>query len=188
MSAEVAELTGQSAEPEDTTPSEDQLTAQTHDELDRLDPLPLVLKLKSGQEFEVQPLKLRQFLALLRILTRGATGVLATGGLSSRDSDDFARQLMMILLFAIPEAEEETIDFIKAISKPKLTGNPQADTDLADTFEKDLNDPELEDIVLILQAIVEQEADDLRSLGNRLKSMMKTAEKMGLTGKKEAQQ
>lgn len=186
MSAEVIETSTEPlAETPDPTPSEDQLTVQSHDELDRLDPLPEKLVLKCGLEFEVQPLKLRQFLALLRIVTRGATGVLATGGLSSRDGDDFARQLLTMLVFAIPEAEQETVEFIKTVTKPVLTGNPEADIDIQAQFDVELDDPELEDILLIAQAVVQNEADDLRSLGNRLKSMLKTAEKMGLTSAKK---
>lgn len=161
--------------------TEDQLNVKTHDELDRLDPLPEKLALKNGMEFEMSPLRLRQFLALLRILTRGATPILASGGLSSRDGEDFARQLLMLLMFAIPESEEETVEFVKTLAKPKLTGNPQIDEEIKNDFDAALDDPELEDIVLILQALVENEAEDLRSLGNRLRSMLTVASKMGLT-------
>lgn len=191
MSAEVTEAPAAPEEHQDSLPfatesEDDALTVQQHAEIDRLDPLPEKLRLKCGIEFEMQPLKLRQFLALLRIVTRGATGVLATGGISSRDGEDFARQLMMLLLFAIPESEQETIDFIQTLTKPVLTGNPDADADLQQQFDEALLDPELEDIVLIVQALVEREADDLRSLGNRLKSMLTVATKMGLNGQKKA--
>jgi hypothetical protein len=180
MSAEVTEAPAAPSEVQDT-PSEDKLTVQQHDEVDRLDPLPDKLKLVNGIEFEMQPLKLRQFLAMLRIVTRGATGVLASGGLSSRDGDDFARQLMMLLLFAIPESEEETIEFIGTLVKPVLTGNPEIDDKIVTEFEEAIRDPELEDMALIIQAFVQNEAADLRSLGNRLRSMLSVATKMGLT-------
>lgn len=185
MSAEVTEAPALPDPEPDTLPfdgaPEDELAVQSHSEIDRLDPLPDKLKLKNGLEFTVNPMRLRQFLALLRILTRGATGFLAGGGLTARDPEEFARQLMMLLLLAIPESEEETIEFVKTLTRPVLTENPEIDEKIQLEFEETLNDPELEDIVLIFQKLVQNEAEDLRSLGNRLRSMMSVATKMGLT-------
>src|SRR4051812_355314 len=114
MSAEAPEIL-------DVTPEEQEPAPPVgRSETERLDPQPVPGRFKSGTEFDVEPLKLRQFLALLRILTRGAGAALSMGGLSSRDTEDFARQLMAMLLFAIPEAEEETIMFIKSMVRPKL--------------------------------------------------------------------
>lgn len=185
MSAEVTEvpvapLDVQDELPIDEASSEEQLTVQSHDEIDRLDPLPEKLRLKNDIEFTVNPLRLRQFLALIRILTRGASPFLAGGGLTARDPEEFARQLLMLLLLAIPESEEETIEFVKTIAAPVLTSNPEIDAKIQDEFDASLNDPELEDIVLIFQALVQNEAEDLRSLGNRLRSMMSTVSRMGL--------
>lgn len=159
--------------------------APERDELERLDPQPMRMVLKSGTEFDVQPLKLRQFLALLRIVTRGASGILSMGGLSSQDGEDFVRQLLALVLFAVPEAEDETINFIQTMTVPAhLTGDPIKDQDLINALNEELDNPELEDMVSIIEAIVDREGDDLRALGNRLRSMFKTAEKMGLTNEK----
>lgn len=167
-------MTAEVTEP--TTPVE------PRDELQHLDPQPLRLELKSGTPFDVQPLKLRQFLALLRIVTRGAAGVLSMGGLSAADGEDFARQLLAITLFAIPEAEDETIVFVQSMVKPAdLTGDRVQDAKKAEALRLELENPELEDVVIILEAIINNEADDLKALGKRLQSMMKVAEKMGLT-------
>lgn len=189
MSAEVTEAPAAlpDSDPElpfDDTDPEDTLAVQSHSEVDRLDPLPDKLKLKNGIEFTVNPMRLRQFLALLRILTRGASGFLASGGLTARDPEEFARQLMMLLLLAIPESEEETIEFVKTLTAPVLTGNPEIDEEISQNLDATLTDPELEDIVLIFQKLVQNEAEDLRSLGNRLRSMMTVATKMGLTNDK----
>jgi hypothetical protein len=192
MTAEVAEVPVAPSAVQDELPiseesvdaleiaPEDKLTVQSHDEIDRLDPLPEKLKFLNGTEFTVNPLRLRQFLALLRILTRSASSYLQAGGLNARDPEEFARQLMMLLLLSFPESEEETIEFVKTIVSPVLTTNPEIDDKIQTETDEYLNNPELEDIVLIFQALVEHEADDLRRLGNRLRSMMSTVTKMGI--------
>lgn len=149
-------------------------------EAERLDPQPTPGQFKSGTPFAVEPLRLRQFLAMLRILTRGAATALMMGGLQSRDGEDFARQLMATLLFAIPEAEQETIDFIKAMTRPQLDPKDENYAHMKELLDEELDNPELEDVVAILEMVVTTEGEDLRALGNRLRSMFATAQKMGL--------
>lgn len=161
----------------------EQPAEQGRTETERLDPQPVQARLSDGTEIDVEPLKLRQFLALLRILTRGAGAALTMGGLSARDNEDFMRQLMAMLLFAIPEAEQETIDFVKSMVRPK--GAPAklegAWLSALEHIHDELDNPELEDLVTIVELVVQNEAADLRALGNRLRSMFDTATKMGLT-------
>lgn len=179
MSAEATTKTPTKAKAEGTP------DAPARDELERLDPEPMKMVLVSGMEFDVQPLKLRQFLALLRIVTRGASGVLSMGGLSSQDGEDFVRQLLALVLFAVPEAEEETVSFVQSMVKPaNLTGDAIKDQTAINELAIELHNPELEDLVAIIEAIVNREADDLRALGNRLRSMFQVATKMGLTSQK----
>jgi len=180
---------GNVPQPVDTTePSETpeipESSLPQRSETERLDPQPVKSELKSGTKIDVEPLKLRQFLALLRILTRGAGAALSMGGLSARDGEDFARQLMAMLLFAIPEAEDDTIDFVKSMVRPQALKKTDPNFDhLKQLIDEELDNPELEDVVTILELVVQNEADDLAALGKRLRSMFDVATKMGLTSK-----
>jgi len=153
------------------------------DEIDRLDPQPISMVLESGTEFDVAPLKLRQFLRLLRIVTRGAADVLDSANLNFEDPQDFLQTFIGMVLFSIPEAEQETIDFIQSMVVPKNfpTGNRVMDRENLDALMGELENPSLEDTVTIIQKIIERESEDLRALGKRLAAMLTVAEKMGQT-------
>lgn len=156
--------------------------APPRDELDRLDPAPIEMRLESGTEFDLEPLKLRQFLRLLRIVTRGAADVLDGASLDFEDPQAFVQTFLGMVLFSIPEAEEETIDFIKSMVRPQgLTGDPKKDLIKVQGLSAELDNPELEDTITIVQCIIERESEDLRALGKRLGAMFKVAEKMGAT-------
>ena len=152
------------------------------DELDRLDPVSAEVTLESGLVVAVQPLKLRQFLRLLKILTRGASVAMDSISLNTGDDDQFAQNLMALVLMAIPEAENETIDFIRSMVTPvNLTGDAATDATLTLQLDAQMVNPELEDTVSIIETIVKREASDLRALGKRLSAMMTVAQKMGAT-------
>ena len=159
------------------------------DEADRLDPQPTPMVLESGTEFDIAPLKLRQFLRLLRIVTRGAADVLDSANLNFEDPQDFLQTFIGMVLFSIPEAEDETVDFIQSMVVPKgLTGNPAKDRIAVNDLLAELDNPSLEDTVTIVQRIIERESEDLRALGKRLAGMLTVAEKMGATKAPSSQQ
>lgn len=156
------------------------------DEHERLDPQPLVLTLESGTVFDLEPLKLRQFLRLLRIVTRGAADILDSTQLDFENPEQFVQTFLGMVLFSIPEAEEETIDFLKSMVRPaNLTGDPAKDIISVRALSAELENPELEDTLTIVQAVIERESEDLRALGKRLMTMFATAEKLGATKQKQ---
>ena len=156
--------------------------APARTETDRLDPQSVEMTLESGTEFEIAPLKLRQFLRLLRIVTRGAADLLDSTSLNFDDPQEFLQTFVGMVLFSIPEAEEETVDFIQSMVVPKgLTGNIASDRVAINALMAELDNPSLDDTVTIVQKIIETEAEDLRALGKRLGAMLKVAEKMGAT-------
>lgn len=159
------------------------------DESDRLDPQPISMTLESGTEFDIAPLKLRQFLRLLRIVTRGASDILDTASLNFDDPQDFLQTFIGMVLFSIPEGEEETVDFIKSMVVPKgLTGDPKKDQIRLNELMMELDNPSLDDTITIVQRIIERESEDLRALGKRLATMLTVAEKMGATRGDQSQQ
>ncbi len=161
-------------------------------ELDALDPIPAEVTLESGLTIELERLKSRQFFKLLRIVTSsGAIPQLANSGIFSMnpdvDASEFTAQFVTVVLMCVPEAEDQTIEFIRSMAHP--TGlrlgrrlNKQDDEHnmaLWAEFEAELDNPELGDLITIIEAIVKREAADIQALGKRLASMFKLAQKTG---------
>lgn len=156
--------------------------APPREETERLDPQPVELRLESGTEFDLEPLKLRQFLRLLRIVTRGAADVLDQAELDFNDPQGFLQTFLGMVLFSIPEAEQESIDFIQSMVKPKnLSGDASKDLIRIQELKTELDNPALEDTLTIIQGVIERESEDLRALGKRLGAMFSMAQKMGAT-------
>ncbi len=162
------------------------------DEVDRLDPQPVAvdaqgapLVLDNGAEFELEPLKLRQFLRMLRIITRGASQNMDVIDLDFEDPTKFVSGLMGLLVFAIPDAEDETVYFLQSVVKPKglsegrTKEDKAADDEAWERLFENLTNPSLDDTLTILQRLLEVEGEDLRALGKRVQRMFETATKMG---------
>lgn len=144
--------------------------------------------LESGTELTLLPLKSRQFFKLLKIVTHGAGGMLLNVKFSPDDSpEEFGGKLMALIGFAIPDAEDEVVDFILAMVRPAkeksgmdLTKSQVAENKkLADDLFQELYNPELGDLLTILEAIVKRESADLQALGKRLMQMFDLAKKTG---------
>lgn len=147
-------------------------------DIDRLDPKPGRVTLASGTEVAIQPLKTRQFFKLLRIITHGGAGMIPQMRFSAEmDDSELAGQLIGLVIFAIPDAEDEAIDFIQSMCLPVAypTGNRQADKEMLANLAIELDNPEVEDIITIIEAVLQQESGDLKSLGNRIAAMIKGA-------------
>lgn len=155
-------------------------------EADIILPPPTEMTLSSGIVVEFEELKARQFFRMLRILTRGAADVMAENPIDfGGDEQTIAIQVASLLVFAIPEAEDETIDFIKSMVKPAGL-EPGRDKASRDRNEKkyaeldaELDNPELNDLLDLVNAIIQREAADLGGLGKRLRSLFETAAKAG---------
>jgi hypothetical protein len=164
------------------------------DDIDRLDPPPPDdYTMTDGVRVLFQRLRTRQFFKLLRIVTRGAGNMLGLLRLSPGQSiDDFTNNLIAVIVLAIPEAEEETIEFLRSMVEPVPPAVPDetppaqvgkvAASMVADARKKldaSLDNPELDDLLGIVEAIVRREAPDLKALGKRLVSTIELAQKTG---------
>jgi hypothetical protein len=159
-------------------------------ELDQLDPIPETARLRSGMTVQLESLKARQFFKLLRIVTHGALPGLRDSGifdLEDVDTDEFMGRLLSVVVMSIPDAEDETIEFIRSMCYPvgliERRGLNKQDVErntmLWEALDAELENPELDDIVTIIEAIVKRESADIQALGKRLASMFKLAEKTG---------
>jgi hypothetical protein len=154
------------------------------EDIERLVPDPTKpFELTSGFWVETNRLRLREFLAMLKIVTRGAAMAMGSVRLNT-DDEDFMQSMVSLFLFAIPEAEDEAVDFIRMMVKPvKPSGAVFANDDERVQYEQklteELDNPELEDMVTIIETVIRREGKDLRSLGKRLSGMLEVARKTG---------
>lgn len=139
------------------------------------------LTLSSGFVVRVERLKTRGMFKLLKIVTRGAMPMLSSGSLDFDDAEAFVQQLLAVVVMAIPEAEQEAIEFIQSMVVPtefdenaKTADQKQKNKELFDRLVTELDDPEIDDTISIIERIVANEAADIQALGKRLGSILKT--------------
>lgn len=144
--------------------------------------------LDSGTQVRLLPLKARQFFKLLRIVTHGAGGMLLNVKFSGDDTpEEFGAKLAAVLGYAIPDADEEVFDFILSMVQPvdfktgrNLTKQEKEENEkLNEALFDELYNPELEDMVTLIEAIVKREAEDLQALGKRLMALFSLAKTTG---------
>ena len=163
----------------------------TTSETDRLDPTSELIELVSGSKVAIQRLKLRQLFRLLRIITRGGAGYIPmlreAMMLASEEerAEAFGTQLLAIALIALPEAEDEAVEFIMSVVEPEgLTpGKDKKQRERNDELRRNLSEelfnPEPEDAISILEAVIMREKSDLVALGKRLSAAFTMMSKTG---------
>jgi hypothetical protein len=155
-------------------------------DVDILNETPTEVTLEDGRVVVVQRLKTRQLFKLLKIVTAGGVaGSLSSLSLPGPDEDtsEFANQLMAIVAFSIPEAENEAIEFIQSmvlpkgtILKPKSKADREANAELFADLEDYLYNPDIEDTISIIETIIRTESKDIQRLGKRLMSTFKVTQ------------
>lgn len=152
-------------------------------ELDSLDAQPEgPITLESGTEVDVNRLRTREMLSLLRILTRGAGAALADLTFEG-DASDFAARLIGIALVSIPEAEDETITFVQRMVSPhglilgRRLSKPEQEinSNLLDGLAAEMINPELEDLFSIVERVIRTEAPHVQALGKKFAFLLQTA-------------
>lgn len=150
-------------------------------DIDTLASEPVPITLESGTEILIERLKTRQLMRLLKIVTTGAGEVLSELRFSSdMDTSEFTGQLLGAVILSIPEAEDETIDFIKTMVLPAnliadAKSKPEREINAERIFElsKELDNPPLEDLFTIMEQVITIEAPHMLALGKRLAVLLK---------------
>lgn len=139
------------------------------------------VELSDGTSVIVNRLKTRETMKLLKILTRGAGYALRELSLDPEEPD-FAESLLLSMAFAIPEAAEETIEFVRVmvtpadlIQKPKSKPEKEVNAGLEDALDELLDNPEIEDLMAIVTRVIQVEAPHIEALGKRLGLLLKTS-------------
>jgi hypothetical protein len=160
-------------------------------DIDVIEPVPVDSRrvvLSTGTVLVLQELKARQFFKLLKIVTRGAAPIIPNLKVTSDSTvEEWTQQFLAVVMLALPESEQETLEFIASMIKPEglIEGRAlnKADKErndaLWDAVERDLGNPELDDLVTIIEAIIKNEGEDLKALGKRLMGMFQLATKTG---------
>jgi hypothetical protein len=163
-------------------------------ELDALDPVPNTLTLTTGTEVKLLDLKARQFFKMLRIISHGpAMAALSnSNNLLQGDPEAVVMRLVGFLLVSIPDAYDETLAFLQDMVQPVGLQEVSANMDkvaktAATKWNADkwaelaaaMDNPEIEDVIDLTDAIVKRESADLVALGKKVASLFKVAEKTG---------
>lgn len=164
-------------------------TAEEND-LDRLDPVPEILTLKNGIEVRILELRTRQLFKLLRIVTHGAGQALMQTGLDfGDDAGVFMQKLVTLVVFSIPDAEQEAIEFLQSMVEP-VGLCTKAPRDMNDKEQKrnlelwtelnqELWNPHPDDTIDLIENFVRREAADIQALGKRIRRFLELAGKTG---------
>jgi hypothetical protein len=159
----------------------------SEDEMARMDPTPSTYTFESGLEVDIERLRTRQFFKLLRIITHGGMDVLGAVRLDpSMGEKAFTENLIAVIIFAVPEAEDETLEFLRSmvIAKherlPDNTPPAQAgkvakemEANAARRIDAEFMNPGLNDLTGLVEVIIRREAPELKALGKRLSDTLK---------------
>ena len=154
-----------------------------NEDIDAIAAEPKDLTLESGFPIKVLRIRTRATMSLLKILTRGAGEALATIRFGQDvTQEEFTGQLLGAVILSIPEAEDETIEFINRVVEPakliegRLTpGDISWNADQEDLLRAELRDPSLDDLVTIVEEIIRVEGPHVLALGKRLAALLPTA-------------
>lgn len=167
-------------------------TENTNPDLDTLLSEPETVELVSGTKVKVQRLKTRQLLRLLRVLTRGAGPSLSQIRFDADDQSAMSAQIMGLVLMSIPEAEDETVDFVLSmvtphgfVEAPKTAKEREANEKLFHDLAVEMDNPEIDDLIGILEVVIKAETPHIAALGKRLATLL-TVQQKSETAKKAA--
>jgi hypothetical protein len=145
---------------------------------------PTKITLSSGREVVIQRIKTVQMIRLLRVLTKGVGDAIMDLDFQSDDAEALGKNIGMLALLSIPEAEGETIDFISSLVEPAdLIRNPKTKADkeqnqeILTEFFYEMQNPELDDLITIMEIVVKNEAPTALALGKRVAALLQTQKK-----------
>lgn len=145
--------------------------------------VPTELKLSTGMIVNIRPLKTIELFKLLKIISSSGAVAMRQFRLNkSMSTEEFLAHLTALVMFAVPQAEQETLDFLRAMVEPSALISPErtkSDREKNQILWAELHlcliNPEPDDTLSIIQEVVNNEAGNIQSLGKRIAQMMKMA-------------
>lgn len=148
----------------DTSTATDAPADEDVDDLEAIHP-DVVRVTIDGQVCKIHRLKTREFLELMRILTNGLGPNIGNVRLSFDDPDAIGSEMMALMFMAIPNASQEFAVFLADIVEP-------VDGEQKGKVAAYLHDnPELDEMLEIFEAVARQEKDDLSALLGKARAM-----------------
>lgn len=163
----------------DTTTSTDtkqeaapkQGAAPARSDIEEIDPQPIDGPLTigagrgdGGVKVHVNRLKTREFLALLRFLSKGLGPAVAELSFTTDDEEALAGEMIGTLIVALPEATDEFMLFVQAVVTP-------VGKDDAARVKSEMDNPDIDDLMAIGERVITQEIPDLRRLAGNAQAM-----------------
>lgn len=113
----------------------------------------------------VNRLRSREFLTLMRVLTKGLGPGIANIRFNGDDPDEMKGQFIGLFVLAIPAAIDEFGQFLLTIVQPKDGAQRGALT-------KAMQNPEFDVLIDVITIVLEQEKDDLFSLVGKARAAL----------------
>lgn len=117
-----------------------------------------------GIEARVNRLRSREFLSLMRVLTRG----IGTGAKDLKfegDADAMRAQFIGLFIVAVPNAVPEFAQFLLTVVEP-------IDPSQRGLLAREMDNPEIEVMLDVFEIIATQEKDDLSSLVGKARAAL----------------
>lgn len=138
-------------------------TAEKQADLEEIVPVEKTITV-IGRTCRVRRLKTLEFIALIRVLTSGLGSTLSTVSIDFSNDETVAQDLSALMLLALPNATEEFALLLRQMVEPV----EQADK--AVVAEYLLDNPDLDVLIDVFEAIATQEKDDLSMLAGKLQA------------------
>lgn len=117
-----------------------------------------------GVKVHVNRLKTREFLALLRFLSKGLGPAVAELSFDMSDEEALAGEMIGTLIVALPEATDEFMAFVQAVVTP-------VGKDDAARVKSEMDNPDIDDLMAIGERVIVQEIPDLKRLAGNAQAM-----------------
>lgn len=120
----------------------------------------------NGVRCRVKRLKLREMLALARIVSSGAGEGLARFNLDTSNPEQMQADMIGIVMYALPNAADETFVFLQQVVEPIPSGRQARNK-----VDQAMENPDLDTAVDIINLLFTQEMDDLFELVGKVQSL-----------------
>lgn len=119
----------------------------------------------NGIPCQVKRIKSREFLALMRVITKGLGGNVARFKFSMDDADEAQAQILALLLMAIPNAIDEFADLLMGMVQAK-------DRTQQGAVMAEMQNPDVDVLMDAITVLLEQEKDDMVALVGKARASL----------------
>lgn len=123
------------------------------------------IRLQNGQNVRVLPLKTRQVLKLVKIFTNSLSPEIIFQLDQTDNKQEQLGGLIALLLLSIPEAEDESIAFLRSMIEP----DDEAELEKLDEY---FFNPKLNDVLSIFEVLLKTERETIPAVAKQVMSVL----------------